>query len=319
MRTNAIVNDRTPQRQRIGAASRLAAFTLVELLVVIAIIAVLIGLLLPAVQSARESARRISCTNNFRQWGIAIHLHANGRRTLPPGAVYGATSGPSGINATGTVGPNDEWRRETFVVHLWPYIEERGLAGAYNFRFTFYAPTNRGAVIQQPALYGCPSDSPRPWKGDEYTRAKGNYVVSWGRSDWQQETEPFRSTFGANRRTRFHQVTDGISRTLLMSEIIQGGTDTEFDFRGDFLNSDWSCQSFMTLNTPNTGIDRGICVNTAVPAPCVPTTGYRTSVSARSQHRGGVGALYGDGATQFIADDIDLSVWQAQSTMAAGD
>lgn len=296
-----------------------AAFTLVELLVVIAIIAVLMGLLLPAMQSAREAARRVSCANNLRQWGIALHLHADGRRSLPPGANYGSTSGPSGINTTGTVGPNDEWRRETFVVHLWPYIEERSLAAAYDFRFTFYAQTNRAAVIQQPKLYSCASDFARPWKGDEYVRAKGNYVVSWGRTDWLQEPEPFRSVFGANRRTRLQQITDGISRTVFMSEIIQGGTDTEFDFRGDFLNSDSSCQSFMTMNTPNTGIDRGICVNTAVPAPCIPTKGYRTSVSARSRHSGGVGALYGDGATRFIPDGIDVSVWQAQSTMNAGD
>src|SRR5690606_19421513 len=127
-----------------------AAFTLVELLVVIAIIGVLIALLLPAVQAAREAARRTQCRSNIKQWGLAMVNYESVRKELPPGVLYGAVSGPSGINGSGYVGPTGLWRRETYVVHLWPYFEETVLTSLYDFDYTFYAPRNREAVMQQP-------------------------------------------------------------------------------------------------------------------------------------------------------------------------
>jgi prepilin-type N-terminal cleavage/methylation domain-containing protein len=294
-------------------------FTLVELLVVIAIIGILVALLLPAVQAAREAARRTQCANNLKQWGLAMHNYESARNVLPPGVIFGTSSGPSGINSTGLVGGNGQWRRETFVIHLWPYIEEQNLTDIYDFKYTFYSAQNRPAVTLELEMYSCPSDEKRLWQGDAYTRIKGNYVVNWGRTDWQQEPDPYKSPFGYNRFTKVKQITDGLSHTLFMSEVVQGGTDTQFDFRGDILNSDWSCQSFMTASTPNSGVDRGVCVDPKLPAPCVAANGWKNASMARSKHSDGVLTLRGDGSTHLVSDFIDLAVWQALSTMSAGD
>src|SRR3954470_21156461 len=96
-------------------------FTLIELLVVIAIIAVLIGLLLPAVQSAREAARRAQCVNNLKQLGIALHNYHDSALTFPPGTINfaGLWTGP----------------RTTFMVHLYPFLEQGNLFNSFNFAF----------------------------------------------------------------------------------------------------------------------------------------------------------------------------------------
>src|SRR3954463_10324655 len=110
----------TPRRRKLRLG-----FTLVELLVVIAIIGVLVALLLPAVQSARESSRRMQCTNNVKQWVLAMHTYADTNGTLP----YGPREAPS-------------TNRHSWVPLLWPYIEQQNLYTQYSFNVGFYLPPN---------------------------------------------------------------------------------------------------------------------------------------------------------------------------------
>src|SRR5947208_1198572 len=140
-------------------------FTLIELLVVIAIIAVLIGLLLPAVQKVREAAANAKCKSNLHQWALAMHSYHDALGSFPPAA----TSSP----------------RHTWVVHAWPYVEQGNLLAAYGNPATqqFYLPpatvtnTTNGVIATPVPLYYCPSDRPGAlWRGDIYWRARGNYV-----------------------------------------------------------------------------------------------------------------------------------------------
>src|SRR6476619_5632365 len=135
----------------IVSKSKRRAFTLVELLVVIAIIGILVALLLPAIQAARESARRSQCLNHLKQWGTAMHLFHDAKKRLPIGS-----SGPSGAFP--------DVRRQTWVMYLWPYVEGTNLAAANLISNHFYdAPgtivnTMDGLCGKFVSLYYCPSD-----------------------------------------------------------------------------------------------------------------------------------------------------------------
>jgi prepilin-type N-terminal cleavage/methylation domain-containing protein/prepilin-type processing-associated H-X9-DG protein len=298
------------------------AFTLIELLVVIAIIAILIALLVPAVQKVRAAAARSQCTNNFKQYGVAMHNYHGVHKQLPLGII----TSPA---------------RQTWVIYLWPYLDQVQMQTA------FYAPPGTGVLSTQQfweppavipnqttgvlcntlAIYYCPSDRPGAlWKGDEYYRARGNYVVSWGT----------RSTIGTSggmavfglvngndavpQKTTMALITDGASNTLMMSEVIVALFDTDFNTHGDIFNDDAEAAGamFMTDYTPNSGTDTMYCnVSNDPKAPCV--NGTPGIASARSRHLGGVNALFCDGSVHFIANSIDSSSWQALGTMNSND
>ena len=307
-----------------------AAFTLVELLVVIAIIGVLVSLLLPAIQAAREAARRAECVNNLKQWGIAMHLHHDSRGKLP----YGAT---------GYVHPSDpsqSYPRLTWVMYLYSYIEQANLADRNDLTKDFAQPpftiqnTMDGLGGQYLSLYRCPSD---PIGVDltvgAFQRRRGNYVVNWGHARFDgifnpktlpngPAVAPFGFESGRRsepRATSFSQIIDGTSSTLLMSEYLVATTPEDRDWRGDILN-DEGMHHFQTMQTPNSSLSDIVETNylTRNGDPLMPADEgprNRQQNTARSRHPGGVNAALCDGSVSFYSDDVSLDTWLALGTM----
>jgi prepilin-type processing-associated H-X9-DG protein/prepilin-type N-terminal cleavage/methylation domain-containing protein len=307
------------------------AFTLVELLVVIAIIGILVALLLPAVQAARESARRMKCVNQMKQWALGMQLHHDAKKRLPPGG-WSSDGGDGGS-------------RHGWVQYLWPYVEETAIADKYDYDVCYAKPPNAYLVADPLAasapsnipipLYYCPSDRGNGFYRNKTASIRGNYVCNWGPMPFQPPVghtvivNKIRAPFGLKDyvsrkdplRTKFGEFTDGTSATLVLSEEIMHPNDEVFDGRGDILN-DVGDECFMTVDTPNSSAQDAqwgtFCVS--VPeTPCISAAGSpnrRENYSiARSRHPGGVNAAYADGHVIFVNNDIALDTWKAISTM----
>jgi prepilin-type N-terminal cleavage/methylation domain-containing protein/prepilin-type processing-associated H-X9-DG protein len=304
---------------RMHAHQKHGGFTLVELLVVIAIIGVLIALLLPAVQAARESARRTQCVNQLKQWGLSMHMHHDARTQLPLGC---------------TVAP-----RQTWVMHLWPFMEQTVLAAQNDESANFELPpmtiagTLDGLAGQHVPLYYCPSDSGSDQTVGLYQRRRGNYVVNWGNATFGGSFRdsdligfPGVASFShVNGRpneplpTSFANVTDGTSNTLMLSEYLIAQSPEDNDWRGDIHNNEGVFR-FHTIQTPNTSapdvIANGWFQEIGDPLmPAVAGAFNRQQNAARSRHPGGVNAAHCDGSVAFYSNDIAVGVWQTLGTM----
>jgi prepilin-type N-terminal cleavage/methylation domain-containing protein/prepilin-type processing-associated H-X9-DG protein len=309
-----------------------SAFTLVELLVVIAIIGVLVALLLPAVQAARESARLSQCGNNLRQLGVAMQNYHDNYTKLP----HGARSCCWG----------------TWQMDILPFIEQQQLAALYtplpknasysdDYRYSSLSPShvppirNRDVCQVRIATLSCPSDEPQADPNDGITHH--SYVVNFGNTnhvgtDHGLLTPAFtRYLPGAfigddgppnvRRIVKFREITDGLSRTIMASETVQG---RDGDRRG---RTWWGwAAGFETFAVPNANdpdVMQSIadCNADALGNPPCDgqTTGGLFRAAARSRHRGGVNVLLCDASVHFIVDDVDLSAWRAASTISGAE
>ena len=290
------------------------AFTLVELLVVIAIIGTLVGLLLPAVQSAREAARRAQCTNNLKQTGLALQNYHEARRQLPEGWLADGTAGD---------GDGDEGVGWGWASRILPYVEEDATYKSIVITGSISAvsPTVLGKVIPG---FLCPSDagagSPTFNIGAEggacnhktpdanpsspvVMVARTNYVGMFGTNDAEAEAFSGNGMFYANSRMPFRHVTDGLSKTIMVGErdSAMGGSLWIGMFEG-------KCEAIVRVvaigdHPPNGSGD--------------PANRHFEDVSSR--HVGGANVVFADGHCDFIADSIDKNVYQALCTRKGGE
>ncbi|QDT68786.1 Fimbrial protein precursor [Planctomycetes bacterium MalM25] len=319
-------------------------FTLVELLVVIAIIGILVALLLPAVQAAREAARRNSCINQIRQIALAQQNHEAALGRFSAGCLLKPGDQPRSTSASG--GATARWYDDFTWVHLMlPYIEEQALQDLFNLDIAATAPANLPARQAKIQLYVCPSDEEVLNQPDDnrYARWYYNYAANWGNTTKAQRDRsiggvdylfggaPF--TFG--RGVPMRKLIDGTSKTLMFAEVITAKTPRPSDQWHGSIGDCTICrggQAFTTLFPPNINgsqtwekdlVDE-YCESTddvpclAVPGGAPPegdpayyvaTNNYYTA--ARSQHPGGVNTAHCDGSAKFYSDDIDEFVWRA--------
>ncbi len=187
------------------------AFTLIELLVVIAIIAILIGLLLPAVQKVRESAARAKCQNNLKQIGLAFHNHELTVGRLPPG--YSSKVAADGSDT----GPGWGW-----ASHLLPYVEQEALFRQIDFKKGIEDAAHVGVRAQPLSVFRCPSDNP---PGDTFTTAHvpvtvafASYCGMFGTSEVSENPGSGEGVLFRNSRLRTVDIRDGSSNTIVVGE-----------------------------------------------------------------------------------------------------
>ncbi len=308
------------------------AFTLVELLVVIAIIGILVSLLLPAVQSARAAARRMQCSNNLKQLGLALHSYHTAHGQFPAAQYIQIDS----VGA-GTPTP-DNWVRWSWFAAVLPYVEQQNLADVYadhlskprTGSFSYTNLPNKTAVAP---TFMCPSDpaNPKVHNGSGLTNAQGfhgNYVLDAGDTFFNEggyaNSAKLNGVFYVGSETRIDDIKDGTTNTLLSSEIIlvpDGAVGSgQEDIRGRYHNVAHAGALFSTKYPPNTSQpDRhNYCLNKVEQAPCT-ATGTNVIVSARSYHPGGVLSGLADGSVRFLSESIDIDTYNALGTRAGGE
>ncbi len=295
-------------------------FTLIELLVVIAIIAILVGLLLPAVQKVRAAAARAKCQNNLKQLALGMHNYESTNGVFPSGMSPGTVDYGNLYCCWGT------WQ-----VPMLPFIEQQNAFNLYqNYGGNDYTGPRYGAypntlvTTVRYKIMTCPADTPEDPLGEITSH---NYVVNFGNTTiYQSQSVTIGSTtftfggapFTPNIPETILSITDGTSNTLMLSEVIQGA-------RSDLRGFSWwgPGTGFTTSATPNTSTPDQTAQNCdpGLPnPPCVNASSNATiNQYARSRHDTGVCAAMCDGSVRFVTNSISLSTWQAVGTSQGGD
>jgi prepilin-type N-terminal cleavage/methylation domain-containing protein/prepilin-type processing-associated H-X9-DG protein len=324
--------------------------TLVELLVVVAIIGVLTAVLLPAVQTVRETARRTSCTNNLRQIALANANHETARGRFPIGSESRQWSERPDF-------PH-QFFRWSLLAHLAPFYEEQSLLEGLDLTVPLYvgltpdaiATQNKPIVKLTVPIFLCPSDR---MKAVSELFGPTNYAGCAGSGAGGGSPFDTDGLFGINSQTRLKDIRDGLSKTVAFSESVLGdgpiasrtatGIDAATgygfvfvtpltdaacsrpfyynftDLRGfSWANGEYRTTLYNHMRRPNDpAMDcLAAVMTTADLAKMYAGYGWR---AARSRHPGGVNVLMADGAAQFIEDGVEPAVWQAISTRAGGE
>ena len=314
-------------------------FTLVELLVVIAIIGILIALLLPAVQAAREAARRMQCSNNLKQIGLAVLSYEDNHGTLPPGAFWYPIEG-TGITKQG--GP--------ILVHLLPFVEQRMLYDLFSFDVVstdveIYAkkgPDGKSIASTPISAYICPSDTHGGQikaEGDAYDGvpdayvAAHNYSASRGPSGLSNNSgcscsHPFNayaieSYSTADRSAdfpgpfsrrgypvRLNAITDGLSNTIFFGEVRPECSVHAGNGWATTNNGNGYCSTIIPINYDSCKHSGG--------NGCQRYCNWNVADGFKSNHPGGAQFLYGDGSAHFLRQDIDHQMYQYLGAKADG-
>lgn len=345
-----------PRREVVARRALAAGFTLIELLVVIAVIAVLIGLLLPAVQKVREAAARTKCINNLKQMGLGLHNYHDVNQSYP----YG--KGPSYPGAV-------VYARWSIHSQLLPYVEQGPLYQSIDFKSPPETPGMGGVIPFMPAwsnpggvnaaasrthvpTFICPSD-PAPVPGD--WPGQNNYYASQGVQYMCDLTESQPSTIAVGEKpdgplyylskVKMTDLTDGTSNTAVFSEKRRGtgNPDPKTDMKVMTVQTSLTaaytaCQALNPLTaTPLTSkqgyswVMGEMCCTTynhASPpntTTCA-STGFPGNMSnmamivpPSSGHLGGVNTVFGDGSVRFIRDSVTLQAWRALGTIRGGE
>lgn len=309
-----------------SVSRRHSGFTLVELLVVIAIIGILVSLLLPAVQAAREAARRMSCSNNVKQLGLALHNYHDVHKTFPAGHMESGTSGPT-------------FRHQfSWLTYLLPYVEQNNVYEQIDFNAVDPSLSAHQNPAFQPAgtiwvpVFICPSD---PVGRNNPDWAPTNYLGNQGTLCSARDKNG-NGVFGHNSWISMAEITDGTSQTIAAGEVLKGDFNTSsvrdnYIFvrgSGNAQNVD-TCQSFPPNASDRGGVWLGgnpqnnLFSTNRTPNDrrfdCIAPNFGCTNIAARSQHPGGALVVFTDGSVHFMTGTINVATYQALGTRNGGE
>lgn len=318
---------------RVQGDSPRGGFTLIELLVVMALIGVLVGLLLPSVQSAREAARRAQCTNHLKQLGLAMHGYHGVQGTFPAG--YLARVGGGGVHGVPDVKTRDAGPGWGWGTALLPYVEQSPLYASLNFSMPCWLAENRTGARGNIAVFLCPSVSesslefePRDTAGTALaTFGRSHYAASAGQNEpWGYTTDDQARVadgpFFRNSETSAADVRDGLSNTVFLGEhsavlsdktwvgVVPGAAVCPRP-RFAYTTCDFAATQVLVHSGP---------AETEHPPVIHPPNARSCHVCQMyAEHPGGANVLLGDGSVRFIRESVNQLAWAALATVQGGE